>query len=263
MLGTGSGMLGASIARAAQTSSSQIRVGQVLDYDQGSVTVRLAGDAVADFPYLRSYQPLVGEMVLLAANGSAWIVIDGLAGMPPENPVVNAGFEDATTSPWGKVDLAGATTLGQTEPDPAIEGATCAYLTSNTLATDTVVYSGPIAVTPGDRWTADCAVRTEGSGLGASSTSAELMLTWYANDTNVYPTTSASDSSISVQALTSPMPYWTLLRRPPRPSGAPLGWVPTVPAAGGFMRVAVRFGGSGSPLASDFLLDRVVARQIS
>jgi len=256
----GVGALSRAVARAGQTSSSQIRTGMVLDYNQGAVTVRLAGGAVQDFPYVRNYLPLIGEEVLLAANGSAWVVVDGLAGMPPDNPVLNAGFEDATTAPWGKADLGGATTLSQTEPDPAIEGATCAFLDSSTASTDTVVYSGAIPVTPGEGWTADCAVRTEVPG-GVDAT-AELLLTWYANSTNVYPTTSASDSSISIQSMPSPS-SWTLLRRPPRPSGAPAQWVPTVPLAAAYMRVAVRCTASAAATPCAFLIDRVVARHMS
>lgn len=265
---TGAGTLGAAVSKAGQTSSSQIRTGMVVDYSETAISVRFAGGDVADFPYVRNYNPIIGEQVILAANGSAWIVIDGLAGMPPfglptadvpsANPVTNGGFEGGggSVTGWGKVDFAGATTLAVAFADPPIEGVACGEVSSATVNVNTVVYSGAIPVGVGQRWSADCYLRT-GAPSSGSSVIASLMLTWYANDTNVYPTTVASDTVVSFQEMPAPQNIWSLFKPFP---GTTAGYA--VPAGATHMRVAVQHLTSDATQVASLFIDRVVARRI-
>lgn len=230
----------------------------MLDYSETAITVRFAGGVVGDFPYLRSYLPILGEQVLLAANGSAWTVIDGLAGMPPENPVVNPGFEasGSVATGWSKTDLAGATTLGVAFADPPAEGVNAGEVSSVALNVDTVLQSNAIQVQSGDHWSADCLCRV-GAGGNPGSVIMILMLTWYANATNLYPTTAAADSIISIQELPTPQNVWSLMRMFPGSNG---GFV--VPAAASHMRVAIRCQGNDVTQVAPFLVDRVIARDL-
>lgn len=258
MAASGTGALAAAINRAGKTSDSQIRIGKVVGYSETAVTVRVAGGDVQDFPYLRQYDPIIGEDVVLAAAGSAWIVIGGLAGMPADNPVINGGFEDnnGSTTGWAKVDQTGTSTLSANSVDPFLEGASCAQVHSSSLNLSTVVYSSAIPVQRGQQWSADAYFRSTGGDPDSLGTIL-LLLTWYANSTNVYPTTSSADSEVSVQVVLPSQNTWSLMRGFPGAGGF------AVPAGTTHMRVAFSILTSALTQVPDVLLDRVVARNVT
>lgn len=198
--------------------------------------------------------PIVGDLVVLGRQDSSWFVIGRIAGVG-SNAVLNFSFEQdgarsGTPSSWFFSQVAGAGTVATVATGYAPAGTFEAVVTaSGGVTQDSLLYSSPINVAPGQVWAVSASAAGVYPSGAALTATARLYGLWFANDTNLYPTTSAADTLVQSVTLSS---------------GAPghfsLSGTVTVPAATTFMRVGLR-SGSAANVAVEW--DAVIARRIS
>lgn len=267
LIAGGVALTSSSAVAGVSESDSQIRLGQVVSYNASAISVRLSGGDVQRFAYLRTYEPILGETVAVARQGSGWIVMGGLAAMPPDNPVLNPSFEsdpDGTTPPsnWGiyqagafspTVDVQGSTGLVYADGARAVEVRN----TTSAFSGITYIYSAPIPVQPGQRWSASALFSSDVGSTGAAEPAdVSVLLTWYANATDVYPTTAATDTVLGSDGTPlGEMSMWRTLRAGFEDTGS------VVPANATHMRVALLTVTRGD--SSFVRYDRVVAYRLS
>lgn len=232
--------------------SAEFPVGTVTAVSSTLLTVNVRGVNI-QAAYLKSYTaPLAGDLVALGRENATWLVLGALAGVGP-NSVVNPSFEqDGTTtgvpSHWRLFSIAGAATASAQATGFAVDGTYELVVASGTAAQDTYVYSDPIAVAPGQQWSVSAFATA--SYPPAAPTDADIALygLWFANDTNLYPTTSSADTLIAQVNNIAAAPQHTSVS----------GTV-TVPGGANFMRVATR---SMAVASISMIWDLVTARRI-
>ncbi len=202
--------------------------------------------------YLASYgSPQVGDLVKFSRQDSTWCVDGKLAGVGP-NEVFNFSFEDGGpgTVPdgWTVYNISGTGTATGAVTGFAPLGVRELSVSAGAAAQDTYVYSSPIPVVTGQQW-AVSALASATYPSGATPTAdAALYGLWFANSTNLYPTTSAADTLVAQVNDVGP-----------DASHASVSGSVTVPAATTYMRVATR---SISGASISMLWDAVIARRV-
>lgn len=225
-------------------------VGTVVAVSSTTLTILARG---VTFPaaYGRGYSPVVGDLVYFNRQDSSWIVLDALAGVGP-NQVFNFSFESGSpaTVPdgWTVYNIAGAGTATSAITGYAPVGQRELSVAAGGGAQDTYVYSSPIPVVTGQTWAVSALASATYPPATAPSADAALYALWFANDTNLYPATSAADSLIAQVNDVGPDAAHSTV------SGTVV-----VPAATAYLRVATR---SISAASIAVLWDAVIARQI-
>lgn len=240
----------ASSVHAVIPDAASIRIGRVTRYIDGYITVAISGsDTLVDAAYLTSYEPVLGDLVVALKQGNQWVVLGSQAAIPPDNLVANPSFEvdpDGTTPPtdWsiyhgtaGEGATTNATVTVETQfGSLMIDGRKILQVLLGIAGVSiTYVSSAPIAVTPGELVTASSYWSSLIINGGAQPADAELLLTWYGNETDTYPTTVAANTSIA--KLSTPQgdsARWYLLRPVFGSRGT------EVPAGATHMRVTLR-----------------------
>lgn len=192
------------VSNAASTGGTQMRTGTVTTWDTSVITVRVARTPLPAMPYPRSYQPILGDIVTVFGAGSTWFCLGAAAGSPPDNAVTNPSFESGSIGSlptgWGNYHLPGsATSIVDTEPWPGgaplngVQVLSVAASGSGARFSDDFSYSSPFKVNPGETWAV--AAYAQAQTFSANdAVSVGVFLTYYANNTDVYPTTSAANS---------------------------------------------------------------------
>ena len=232
-------------------SSAEMGTGTVTGVTSTTLTV-LARGVQFECAYLDSYLlPIVGDLVAFIRQDSTWLVLGRLAGVGP-NMVENFSFElggpGVIPTSWTQFQISGAGVATGVITGYAPDGVRELSVAAGGAAQDTYVYSAPISVVTGQQW-AVSALTSAVYPSGATPTAdAALYALWFANDTNLYPTTSAADTLIS-----------QINDVGPDASHASVSGQVTVPAATSFMRIATR---SISAASISVLFDAVIARRI-
>lgn len=244
--------------------SASIRIGTVTGYGAETITVAISdSDVLVDAPFLMpGPKPMLGEPVAVIKQGSQWLVLNSMSPMDPTNPVLNPSFEadePGTLVPtnWNQYEIgvnSSTVSVVSLPPHQALHGPRAMSLTS-TLTVATVMTSAPIPVTTGQRWTANAWI--EGFAKWPIFVVAgAIVLTWYANDTDLYPTTAAASSATFTQNAPD---MWMAIQTVGDERGI------EVPAGVTHLRVACytsiqadSAGGTGT-----VRWDRVVARQLA
>lgn len=234
-------------------SFTESRIGVVSIATANSLFVNV-GDTVIEAAFLLPFTagsaspPPTGTVVQIVRQAMSWVAVGRVVGVGT-NPIVNPSFElsvpGSPPASWQQADVSGASFATVQDIVGAPEGSFAARVQSGTSSVH-YLYSSPIAVNTGDTWTLGAFVG--GDYLGAPETAdADLGALWFANDTNLYPVTSAADSTA---ASTSNVPQY--------PPFQPLSGTVVVPAATFFMRVALK----SSLVAGQALLwDNITARR--
>lgn len=195
----------------------------------------------------------VGDLVLAGRQDASWFTLGRLAGVGT-NSVVNPSFEvdgtrTGTPTGWTTYAISGTATVSTQQTGYAPSGLYELVVASGGVVTDTFVYSSPISVVPGQVWSLSAlaaAIYPAGAPFDADIA---LYALWFANDTNLYPTTSAADTNVAQVNNIGPAPTHTSVS----------GNV-TVPGGAAYMRVALR---SILNVAITEVWDSVVSRRIS
>lgn len=192
--------------------------------------------------------PAAGTVVQLVRQDASWVAVGRIVGAG-SNSVLNPSFENSLPgtfpSSWFSADVSGASSTTVTDITGAPDGDLAARVYS-AQASVHYLYSSPIAVNSGEVWSLGVFVGGDYSG-GAETADAAIVATWYANATNLYPTTSSADIVVTTSVDVPQFPPFRSL----------FGNV-TAPVSG-YLRVALR-----STLAASQALvwDNVTARRV-
>lgn len=235
---------------------TESRTGVVVIATPNSMFVDVGGTTIEVgflLPFLATAvsPPAAGTVVQLIRQDASWVATGRLVGAG-SNSVLNPSFEDSPpgTEPvnWFTADASGGPAVAVVaDIANAPDGDFVARVTSGVASTH-ILYSSPIAVTVGETWSLAAFVGGEYGGNPSETADAALIAMWFANATDLFPTTSAVDSIVDTEADVPQYPPFRTL------SGTVV-----VPAGGAFMRVVLR-----STLAADqgLVWDQVSARRV-
>lgn len=262
----------AAIDQAGQPGT-EMRSGRVTNWDTRLITVRVGGTDLPGMPYLRTYSPVLGDIVTVFGNAGTWVCVGSYAGSPPDNQVFNPSFEDGVVGSlpngWGNYHdpASSLPTTVATQPFSSatpIDGFQVLEIngippvgTGVSNSSWDYTYSRPFKVTPGEIWATCGYAMMQLPPTGNDSVNVNLLLTFYANDTDVYPTTSAAGSGGTATYIDQ-NGAWTFLNAGDA-SGA------LVPAGAVYGRLTLRtaittFGNGGGGPSVDY--DAVMARKV-
>ena len=228
------------------------RIGVVVSSTPNSMFVDV-GDTVLETAFLLPFTattvapPAAGTVVQVICQDSSWIAVGRVVGAG-SNAILNPSFEDspagAQPANWFSGDAVGMAVAMTVDIDGAPDGDLAARVTTSTTAVH-ILYSSPIAVDAGDVWSLSAYVGGDYGG-GAPTADAGIVALWFANSTDLWPTTSSPDI-LAVQVMDVPQ----------YPPFTPLFANVTAPVSG-FMRVALR---SDLTAGQALIWDNVVARK--
>lgn len=230
---------------------TQSRIGVVVLATPNTMFVNVAG-TVMEVAFLLPFTstavapPAAGTVVQLIRQDSSWVAVGRIVGTG-SNAVLNPSFEDSLpgTQPvnWQVADISGASTATVITTSDAPDGTQAARVFSG-QASDHYLYSSPIAVNAGDIWSIAAFVGGDYNG-GPQTADARIDALWFANMTDLFPTT----SSASINVVTSnDVPQYPPFRVVSGTVTAPVS---------GFMRVALRSTlGAGQALVWDSVTAR-------
>lgn len=258
-----------------ESAGAQIRIGEVISYNAGLITIAISGSAVlTDAAYLMDqYKPALGDNVVIVRQGNQWIALGTPSANPSDNMVVNPSFEIGTDAVlpdfWSLYHDPASTegaAVGQTSLPLGweIDGPKALhFFLDNTPPGTSIDYvsSDAVPVALGQRWAASAfVVGNSLSGPPCVRGQAALMLTWYADGADNYPF--AAQTNI-VAAVNIPMTLpWLYLRNS---SGGNSG-IP-VPEGVSHLRVtllnSVEHVSCATNLALSTYWDRITLRQVA
>jgi hypothetical protein len=174
-----------------------------------------------------------GDLIVALNQDATWFVLGRIAGVGVNllagfNPSFEVSEPGTFPSSWFFADISGSSSAAVMAFSPAPDGAQVAAVTSDGTPSQSYLYSSPIAAAAGDQFTVSAYVGGLYDITDTHTADAAIVATWYANDTNLYPTTSSPDQVISTAVDVAAAPPFTTLS----------GTI-TAPVTG-FLRVALR-----------------------
>jgi hypothetical protein len=252
-----------------------LRIGKVARLDATFITVAISdSEALVNAAYLiGSYWPILGDTVAVVKQGNQWLVLGALSPNPEDNPVKNYSFEESGTgsmaSDWTLYHDPGssATTTVSVEfaPGGGIDGRQALRVELPAAVAGTItgstdyISSAPIAVVPGQRWSASAWIMGYSPAAGpAVYGDASVLLTWYATPADTYPSYLSLDN-VGIASIPN-TPPWIPLRTLDFTGGV------EVPAGATAMRVTLNSTMVHENVATDYefdlFWDRVIAYQL-
>lgn len=248
-----------------QPISAVLRTGRVTNLGSSSeVTVDVGGGEQVDMPALTGYEPIPGDVVQILQQGAVQLVLGRTSPLSGDNALNNPSFEldqpGVAPTSWTKVvDPGFPTGDAVVKTDTAtgwgpVSGRQWLELDQTTLALAQIhVLSEAIPVSAGQLWTA--AAYAANLSTDPDGGQCYISLTWYADDTSVWPSTVAGDTVISIISFPQGgIPGWTLLRQL-------IGVGFRVPTGATWMRVrltTILKGGVGSAAYWDGIICRLI-----
>lgn len=217
---------------------AQVRTGTISTATLGTATVVVGGTSFEASYVLPfgvdadgSSLPQSGDLVSVIRQDSSWQILGRIAGAGP-NLMSNGSFENSPAGSfpdgWNLYNITSASTATVVDTF-AVDGGNAALVLANSAVTaESYLYGNPIPVAAGDVMSLSVYV---GASFGAETpvpVDAGLYALWFANETDLYPTTSSADSLIASATSVAQAPPFT-----------PLSGVVTAPVTG-FMRLALR-----------------------
>lgn len=231
---------------------AEFRMGTVVSFATNQAVVNVGGTAFSA-AYLRGAQFTAGDLVYVSRQGASWVIHGALAGVGVnELAGENASFEDSPpgSAPvmWEQANVSGLSSAVVQEVEGAPDGTQVASV--GTLDTNPAVaylYSQPIPVQSGWQFSVSAFAAGDYQPSDTPTADAALVGLWFANATNLWPTTSSADTVIVSASDLVQQPLYTTL------SG-------TVSApVSGFMRLALRSSTVGGQRV---FWDSVIARRV-
>lgn len=230
---------------------SFMRTGTVVLVDPFAVTVTV-GETDMRAAYTRQSEPAIGDVVTIMRQGATWFVL-GTTSSSGGNLVQNPSFEtvndDGTPTSWTLTNATNVMAVTVVTDAQAVDGDNVAQVfTTDPAAAVSRLYSAPFGVVVGTQ----LEISAYANGLypaGAPNTAdIQLQALWFANATDLYPTTSAADSTAQTITNIVQTDLMQVMR----------GTV-TVPAGAVFARVGMRTAADPLLGASyDYVTARVV-----
>lgn len=193
--------------------------------------------------------PPEGTIVQLIRQDASWVATGRIVGAG-SNSILNPSFENSLPGSqpvnWNAYNVSGSSTAITTDVVGAPEGDFAVRVYSGVSSVH-YLYSNPIGVTVGSQWSLSAFVGGDYAGGAPQTADAALVGLWFANSTDLYPTTSSADTVVV-----------TSVDVPQYPPFRSISGIVTAPVTG-YMRVALR-----STLAANQALvwDSVIARPV-
>lgn len=229
---------------------AQMRTGTVVSFTTNQARVSVGG-ATFSASYLRDTVLAVGDLVAVLQQGGSWLILGAYAGVGPNLLAeANSSFEDSAPGAfpvlWFQANLSGTSTITVIADPASPGGGQVAAVGGVAVGTQSYLYSQPVQVTSGDQFTVSAYAGGDYQPSDTQTADAALVALWFANATNLYPTTSAVDTVVTTATdLVQAPPYTTL------------GGTITAPVTG-FMRIALRSTTEASQLVK---WDTVILRE--
>lgn len=241
----------AGLIAASDGPFAQMRTGTIASFAENQAVVTV-GASTFTASYLRESNLVAGDLVQLLYQGGSWVILGALGGVGPNLLVDgNPSFENSAPgtfpSSWFQANLSGVSTITVINDAAAPAGTQVAAVAGSAVGTQSYLYSEPIQVTAGQQFRVSAYAGGDYQPSDANTADAALVALWFANPTNLYPTTSAVDTVITTAADVAQAPPYTTLS----------GTV-TAPVTG-FMRVALRSTTEASQIVR---WDNVIVRQV-
>lgn len=229
---------------------AQVRTGTIASANDNSAIIVVGGTSFTA-SFISPYEPAPGELVAVIRQDASWIILGRIAGSGA-NEILNGSFEDSPdgTFPtdWEQYDITNASTFAVDSIDDAVDGTNVATVFTASATAESYLYSSPVSVLVGDSLSLSAYV---GAMLGDNpyvNVDAALYALWFANSTDLYPTTSSADTLIDSVTSVPVLPPFT-----------PLSGTVVAPVSG-FMRLALRSTVADTTgLAWDFAIVRAAA----
>jgi hypothetical protein len=159
--------------------------------------------------------PAPGTLVTVLRQDSSWTIIGQVFGVS-NNLILNGSFEDSPPGSfpvnWNFYNISGSSDVSVVDNDSAVNGDQVLKVsTTDALAAASYTYSSPVNVDIGDVIQLSVFVGAAYEEGTAETADAALYALWFANDTNLYPTTSSADTLIASANDVIPSPPWTPL----------------------------------------------------
>ncbi len=203
----------------AAPTPAYLRTGRVTKLlGSSQVVIDVGGGQLVDMPCLTQYEPILGDVVQILQQGAVQLVLGRTAPISGDNVLANPSFElDAAGAPptsWTPV-VVGASSNVKVDIASgwgSITGTKWLEINQTGSGDSTIfVVSEAIPVQPGEVWTAAASVVNSSLTLDGGFT--EIYLSWYMNDTDMYPTTAFADTVLqSVVFGVGGTKSWFLLR---------------------------------------------------
>lgn len=231
---------------------SQLRTGTVVSFTANQAVVSVGGSTFTA-AYLEGITLRVGGLVAVLRQDASWLILGNYAGvgvnlLAAANPSFEMGEGGEFPPLWFPHNIAGTAQVTTEAVSFAPDGAKVMRTVSPSgAASNSYLYSQPIPVQTGWQFSVSAFVGGDYAVTDTPTADAALVALWFANSTNLYPTTSSADTVIvSASDVIQAPPFTTL-------SG-------TVTApVNGFMRVALRSTVSGTQALR---WDGVIVRRI-
>lgn len=234
---------------------SYMRTGTVTQVDPFAVTVLIGNEddgTLLRAAYTRQSEPEIGDVVAVLRQGATWFVL-GTTSFSSDNLVQNPSFEevndDGTPTLWTLTVATNSSYVTVVQDSQAVDGANVAQVFSSGAGNSVSrLYSAPIAVTVGTTIEISCYANGLYPAGAPNSVDIQLQALWFANATDLYPTTSAADSTVQTITNITEASAMQIMR----------GTV-VVPAGAVFARIGMRTAADSLLGASyDFVTCRVV-----
>lgn len=244
----------------AMPDAAAIRLGTLISKGSTYLRVRVSDSiAATDAGWLSSYQPVLGDVVVMTRQGAAWVVLGSLGStIEANNELTNYSFElgaiGVTPPGWTLVTTSGSPTFvaaAWDRPD-AIDGVQVGAVTSPGAATVvTEVVSDPLPVTEGSQWMAAGYYRTSTNFGVGTVCNAQLLLSWYSDATLASLLSSEASGLLPVTRGMG----WQLVR-----AQGSMGF--SAPQDAEWMRVRLQFTSWAAAAGDTIYIDRMIARSL-
>lgn len=231
-----------------------LRTGIVTEQiDPFAATVNVGGTLIRA-AYVRQSKPVSGDVVAVLRQNSTWFIV-GTTTSSGDNLVSNPSFEDlltdgSTPSLWTLYQVSGNSGMTAPIADDAVDGDRVIEVTAQAGGAGTsIVYSAPIAVTAGQVIEISAYANGFYNSDDSPTNDLTLLALWFANETDLYPTTSAADSTIDTETN---IPEQETMRI--------MSGTVTVPGAGVYLRVGLRTAVSAAATGTGAHYDFITAR---
>lgn len=230
---------------------AQMRTGTVTSFTTNQAFVSVGGSTFTA-SYLEGTTLSAGDLVLCFHQRGSWAVIGVLAGVGSNllaagNPSFELSAPGSFPSLWFQANLSGVSVINTVADPFAPAGTQVAAVSGPAVGTQSYLYSQPILATSGEIFSVSAYAGGNYQPSDTPGADAAVVALWFANATNLYPTTSSPDIVISTaNNLVQAPPYTTL------------GGNVTAPVSG-FMRVALR---STTEAGQEIRWDSVIVRRV-
>lgn len=235
----------------ADPSPAEFRVGRIVSFAPNQAVIDVGGSQFSA-AYLRGTTLLAGDIVYISRQGGGWVIHGALLGVGTDllqngNGSFEAGPPGDFPFLWNLANTTGTSDAYVREIEGAPDGVQMASVGTLGGGATAYLYSVPIAVMSGAQYSVSAVASGDYQPSDTATADIALVGLWFANTTNLYPTTSSADTVIT-----------SINDIPPFPAMTTITGTVTAPV-NGYMRVALRTATVGT---QQVLWDQVIVRSV-